>query len=44
MAADPAGRTQFIGSAIAYAQTYGFDGIDIDWEYPRLYKSRRGSK
>ena len=34
MAADPSGRAQFIASAIAYAATYGFDGIDIDWEYP----------
>lgn len=34
MASSPSGRQQFISSAIQYSHNYGFDGIDIDWEYP----------
>jgi chitinase len=34
MVSTKAGRAQFINSARDYAHRYGFDGIDVDWEYP----------
>ena len=30
----PASRAQFATSCADFMETYGFDGIDIDWEYP----------
>ncbi|KAJ8652832.1 hypothetical protein O0I10_011506 [Lichtheimia ornata] len=34
MAASASGRTNFINWAIDQINTYGIDGIDLDWEYP----------
>ena len=34
MVTSPAGRSEFIDSLIAYAYDHGFDGVDLDWEYP----------
>lgn len=34
VAATPQSRDTFANSAVSFIKKYGFDGIDIDWEYP----------
>jgi len=34
IAADPVKRANFAQACVTLIQTYNFDGIDIDWEYP----------
>jgi chitinase len=34
VAVDPAARQRLCTAAASYIREYGFDGIDLDWEYP----------
>lgn len=34
IALTPASRADFVTDCVEFMLTYGFDGIDIDWEYP----------
>lgn len=34
IASDPLRRSSFVKSALQFLLKYGFDGLDLDWEYP----------
>ncbi|EAT33075.1 AAEL014667-PA, partial [Aedes aegypti] len=40
MAANPERRQTFVKNALEFVKRYGFDGLDLDWEYP----TQRGGK
>lgn len=42
MASTSANRAKFISSLMSFMDTYGFQGVDLDWEYPGT--PQRGGK
>ncbi|TRY79747.1 hypothetical protein TCAL_01968 [Tigriopus californicus] len=39
MVNNPASRKRFINHALDFVEKHGFDGLDLDWEYPKCWQT-----
>ena len=44
LVSSPANMHSFATNAVAYLRLYGFDGLDVDWEFPADRGSLAGDK
>lgn len=35
---NPAARARFVKHALEFLEKYDFDGLDLDWEYPKCWQ------